>query len=110
MAAEPTGTKVGIALLMASTIPNNYTGVLPSGMTIRRFAAEYEDRRELVRAMVWGTGLSLIEIAGATAISGSFLVAVAGLGVMAFYLHYYYSAMANPHPKAVPIDQQGEEG
>jgi hypothetical protein len=106
VASETAGTTVGIALLMASTIPNNYTGVLPSGMTIKRFAHDYEDRRELTRAMVQGTALSLVEIAGATVVAKSWFVAFAGLGVMVFYLWYYYEAMNNPHPDNEPIDQQ----
>lgn len=102
-----TGEDLGIALLMASTIPNNYTGVLPSGMTIRRFAAADEDREELRRGMWQGTIISFVEIAGATIVAGSFLPLVAGVLVMAYYLWYYVTALLNPHPSAVPIDQQG---
>ena len=104
---DPMSTdKIALAILAAFEVPNFYSGLLPSEMTIRRFAAKDEDRTTLQQSVVVATALSAGIIGTTSWIAKSWLPVLFGGGMMAVLIWRYERAILNPHPTATPIDQQ----
>ena len=87
-------------------VPNFFSGLLPSLMTIRRFGAQEEDRQALQQGVVMATILSAGVIGATSYVAKSALPALFGGAVMAVLIWQYEQAIQNPHPGAVPINQQ----
>lgn len=98
---------VGLTLLAATEAPNFLAGMLPSLMTIGRFAAEEEDRRRLRHGELIGSALTMTVAAGASLVADSWLPFLAAGGVLAVMLWFYEDAIRNPSSDAKPINQQG---
>ena len=82
------GEVYGGAILVAFGAPNNFSGLLPSKMTISRFANSEFDRRRLREGMVVATALTTAEAIGASLVFRS----------------WYEEAIRNPHPQNMPIN------
>lgn len=104
--AEQNADKVALGLLAAFEVPNFYSGLLPSLMTIRRFGAQEEDRSTLQQGVLMATILSSGVIGATSYISKSWLPIVFAGSVMAILIWQYERAILHPHPTAVPINQQ----
>lgn len=98
--------KIALAILAAFEVPNFYSGLLPSEMTIRRFAAQQEDSSTLQQSVVVASALSAGIIGTTSWIAKSWLPALFGGAMMAVLIWRYERAILNPHPTAVPINQQ----
>lgn len=98
----------GLAIMAASEVPNFLAGLLPSTMTIGRFAAEPEDRLRLRRSEVVGSALALGVGIGCSLVADSPTPFMFVLGVLIIMLYEYERAIrdAQKGGKAVPIDQQ----
>jgi len=97
---------IGLAMLSAAEVPNFLAGLLPSLMTINRFAAGEEDRIALRRGEVFGSILSVGIGVGATVASGSWWPLAGTLIVLGILLFLYESGIQNPSPTAKAIDDQ----
>jgi hypothetical protein len=99
----------GLGIMAASEVPNFLAGLLPSTMTIGRFAAEPQDRARLRRSEVVGSALALGVGVGSSLVANDptpFVMVVAVLGIM---LWEYERAIrtAGQDPTIKPINQQG---
>ena len=99
--------RVGLFLLAAGEVPNFLAGMLPSLMTINRFAAEETDRRALRKGEIAGSLLSLGVGAGASLASDSWLPLVGSAVVLAIMLYMYEDAIRHPAADARPINDPG---
>lgn len=102
--------RLGLAVMAAAEVPNFLAGLLPSLMTIGRFAAEPRDRAKLRRGEVVGSALSLAIGVGASLIANDPLPFVMTAGVLLILLWEYERAIAEaqaPGSGAMPINQQG---
>ncbi len=106
MATKFNSEAVAIALLAAFEIPNFYSGLLPSEMTIRRFAAEQADRQTLQNSVIVATALSVGVVGTASYVAKSWLPVLMGGVIMGVLIYRYESAINNPHANATPINQQ----
>lgn len=99
----------GLAIMAAAEVPNFLAGLLPSTMTIGRFAADPVDRARLRRSELVGSGLAVAVGVGASLVSGHPLPFVLTLGVLAVLLYEYERAIrsAQKSGTAVPISEQG---
>lgn len=104
------GTTIGLALLAAGEVPNFLAGMLPSLMTIRRFGAEELDRKALRQGELIGSALALAVGLGAAMAAKSAAPAWATVVVLVIMLAMYESAIRNPHPNAVPINDPSNTG
>jgi hypothetical protein len=102
----------GLAIMAAAEVPNFLAGLLPSTMTIGRFAADPEDRARLRRSEVVGSGLALAVGVGASLIGRSPLPFILTLAVLAVLLYEYERAIrsAQQSGRAVPINDPGNTG
>jgi hypothetical protein len=99
---------LGLGIMAAAEVPNFLAGMLPSTMTIGRFAAEPEDRAKLRRGEVVGGSLSVAVGIAASLIGESpipFLLTMVVLGVL---IYEYERAIrgAQESGTAQPINQQ----
>jgi hypothetical protein len=96
----------GLAIMAAAEVPNFLAGLLPSTMTIGRFAAEPVDRMRLRRSEIVGSGLAISVGVGASLIGQSPLPFVLTMGVLAVLLYEYERAIrqAQHGGKAKPIN------
>lgn len=112
MASSEQLAVAGLAIMAASEVPNFLAGLLPSTMTIGRFAAEPEDRARLRRSEVVGSALAVGVGVGCSLVGNSpvpFVMVMAVLGVMLFeYERAIRSAQESPD--TVPINQQPNGG
>ena len=99
---------VSISVLVAAEVPNFYAGLLPSEMTIKRFAAEDEDRKTLRSSMMVASVEAGFFIAASAYAAQSFLPVVLGGTMMAITIWRYATSIDNPHPNAKPINDQPE--
>ncbi len=97
---------LSIAVLIAAEVPNFYSGLLPSEMTIKRFAAQEADRKTLSSSMVTASIEAGFFVAAGAYAAQSFLPVILGGAMMGLSIWRYATAIANPHKDAVPIDQQ----
>jgi hypothetical protein len=95
----------GLAIMAAAEVPNFLAGLLPSTMTIGRFAAEPEDRARLRRSEVVGSALAAGVGVGASLIGRSPLPLLLTLAVLVILLYEYERAIrgARDSGRAVPI-------
>lgn len=89
--------------------PNNYSGLLPSKMTIARFAADQTDRQRLYQAMAVASGLTLAEAIGASLVASSWLPLIMTVGVSAVLIWQYMDAINNPHADVMPINSPNNQ-
>lgn len=98
----------GLAIMAAAEVPNFLAGLLPSTMTIGRFAADPIDRARLRRSEFVGSGLAVAVGVGASLIGRHPLPLLLTLVVLAVLLHEYERAIrgAAESGRAVPINDQ----
>lgn len=108
-ATATTLATAGLAIMAASEVPNFLAGLLPSTMTIGRFAAEPEDRARLRRSEIVGSALAIGVGAGTSLVAHSAMPMVMVLAVLVVLLYEYERAirMAQDGGTATPINQQG---
>jgi hypothetical protein len=99
----------GLAIMAASEVPNFLAGLLPSTMTIGRFAAEPADRARLRRGEIVGSALAIGVGAGTSLVAQTPLPMIMVLAVLAVLLYEYERAirLAQASGTATPINQQG---
>ena len=97
-------SSLAIAVLVAAEVPNFYAGLLPSEMTIKRFAAKEEDKKTLLSSMMTASIEAAFFVAAASYAAQSFVPVVLGGAMMGLSIWRYSSSIANPHKDAVPID------
>ena len=97
----------GLFLLAVAEVPNYLAGVLPSWMTIRRFAADKRDIGTLRAAELYGAGFALLVGAGASLIAHSWWPLIGTVVATALLIVGYEWAIRNPHEDARPINAQG---
>ena len=99
----------GLAIMAASEVPNFLAGLLPSTMTIGRFAAEPQDRARLRRSEVVGSALALGVGVGCALVANNPAPFIMVLAVLAVMLFEYERAIrtAQESGSAVPINAQG---
>lgn len=100
-----------MTILTVAETPTFFSGLLPSKMTIARFAAEPRDRAQLRKAEAKGAFYSILLGVGASILSDSPMPAVGAALMSAFLILTDYEpsirdSMTNPD--ATPIDQQGD--
>ena len=93
----------GGAILVAFGAPNNYSGLLPSKMTIARFAADESDRVRLRQGMAVASALTLAEAIGASLVFRSWLPLLMTVAVSGVLIWQYEDAIRNPHQDVKPI-------
>ena len=98
------GEVYGGAILVAFGAPNNFSGLLPSKMTISRFANSEFDRKRLREGMLVATALTSAEAIGAALVFKSWLPLVFTAAVTSVLIWQYEQAIRNPHPENMPIN------
>ena len=108
MADQKTLAMAGLAIMAAAEVPNFLAGLLPSTMTIGRFAAEPADRARLRRSEVVGSALAISVGIGASLIGESPIPFALTLLVLAVLLYEYERAIqgAQESGTAMPINAQ----
>jgi hypothetical protein len=108
MAAAGNVAVAGLAIMAAAEVPNFLAGLLPSTMTIGRFAAEPADRGRLRRSEVVGSALALAVGVGTSLVAESPVPFVMTLGVLVILLFEYERAIrqAMTEGTAQPINAQ----
>jgi len=96
----------GLAIMAAAEVPNFLAGLLPSTMTIGRFAADPVDRARLRRSEFVGAGLAVAVGVGASLIGRHPLPLLLTMIVLAVLLYEYERAIrsAAESGRAVPIN------
>jgi hypothetical protein len=94
----------GLAVLTASEAPNFFSGLMPSKMTIARFAADEGDVVRLRQAEVIATLMTGGAAVGASLVAKSWLPMILTAGVTGVLLWQYEDAIRNPHPNVMPIN------
>jgi len=94
----------GGTILVATSMPNFYSGLLPSKMTISRFAHSDFDRARLRQGIVVASAMSAAEAVAISFMFDSWLPALAGFAVMGILIWQYEDAIRNPHPENKPIN------
>jgi hypothetical protein len=109
MATAETLAMAGLAIMAASEVPNFLAGLLPSTMTIGRFAAEPEDRARLRRSEIVGSALAIGVGVGTSLVARHPAPIIMVMVVLAVLLYEYERAirMAQDGGTATPINQQG---
>jgi hypothetical protein len=98
------GEVYGGAILVAFGAPNNFSGLLPSKMTISRFANSEFDRKRLREGMLVATALTSAEAIGAALVFKSWLPLIFTAAVTSVLIWQYEQAIRNPHPENMPIN------
>jgi hypothetical protein len=108
MADQATLAMAGLAIMAAAEVPNFLAGLLPSTMTIGRFAAEPADRARLRRSEVVGSALAVSVGIGASLIAESPLPFLLTLVVLCVLIYEYERAIqgAQNDGTARPINAQ----
>lgn len=94
----------GMTLLAMSEVPNFMAGLLPSLMTIKRFAADERDAQALRRGEAIGGAMAVMVGVGASLASGSWFPFIGTMFTLAIFVSQYEAAIRNPHDNAVPIN------
>jgi len=97
----------GLFILAMGEVPNYFSGILPSWMTIRRFSADERDVGTLRWGMVAASGFALAVGLGASVLSHSAWPLVGTLLGMAGLIYGYEWAIRHPHDDVQPINAQG---
>ena len=98
----------GLGIMAASEVPNFLAGLLPSTMTIGRFAADAEDRARLRRSEVVGSALAIGVGVGTSLVAESPIPFIMVMAVLVILLYEYERAirMAQESGTAQPINAQ----
>jgi hypothetical protein len=108
---DPTAVAgAGLFILAMGEVPNYYAGILPSWMTIRRFAADERDADTLRWGMAAASTFTLLVGAGASMLAHSWWPLVGTVTLAIFLCAGYEWAIRNPHEDATPINQQDVTG
>jgi len=94
----------GAAILVATSMPNFYSGLLPSKMTISRFAHSDFDRMRLRQGIAVATVMGVAESVAIGFMFESWVPVLAGLAVVGVLIWQYEDAIRNPHPENEPIN------
>lgn len=94
----------GAAILVATSMPNFYSGLLPSKMTISRFAHSDFDRMRLRQGIAVATAMGVAESVAIGFMFESWVPVWAGMAVVAVLIWQYEDAIRNPHPENEPIN------
>ena len=94
----------GAAILVATSMPNFYSGLLPSKMTISRFAHSDFDRMRLRQGIAVATVMGVAESVAIGFMFESWVPVWAGLAVVGVLVWQYEDAIRNPHPENEPIN------
>jgi hypothetical protein len=99
---------LGLGIMAAAEVPNFLAGMLPSTMTIGRFAAEPADRLRLRRGEVVGGALSVSVGIAASLIGESPMPFLLTMVVLAVLIYEYERAirLAQAEGTAQPINAQ----
>lgn len=104
MPKKPNAEEVGAIILVATSMPNFYSGLLPSKMTISRFANSDFDRIRLRQGLAVASVMSAAEAIAVGFMFDSYLPVLAGFAVMGVLIWQYEDAIRNPHPENMPIN------
>jgi hypothetical protein len=98
----------GLGIMAASEVPNFLAGLLPSTMTIGRFAAEPADRARLRRSEVVGSALAIGVGVGTSLVAESPIPFIMVMVVLVILLFEYERAIrqAVSEGTAQPINAQ----
>ena len=96
----------GAAILVATSMPNFYSGLRPSKMTISRFAHSDFDRMRLRQGIAVATAMGIAESVAIGFMFDSWIPVIAGLAVVGVLIWQYEDAIANPHPENMPISDE----
>lgn len=96
----------GLFILAIGETPNYFAGLLPSWMTIRRFASDENDVSTLKTGLVVGSAFSLAVGIGTAFIAGSIWPVLGVVAAIIFLVAGYMWAINNPHEDAAPINAQ----
>jgi hypothetical protein len=94
----------GATILVATSMPNFYSGLLPSKMTISRFAHSDFDRMRLRQGIAVATVMGVAESVAIGFMFESWVPVLAGLAVVGILIWQYEDAIRNPHPENEPIN------
>ena len=94
----------GATILVATSMPNFYSGLLPSKMTISRFAHSDFDRMRLRQGIAVATVMGVAESVAIGFMFESWVPVLAGLAVVGVLIWQYEDAIRNPHPENGPIN------
>jgi hypothetical protein len=102
----------GLAIMAAAEVPNFLAGLLPSTMTIGRFAADPVDRARLRRSEFVGSALAVGVGVGASLIGQHPLPLLLTLAVLVVLLYEYERAIrgAQESGRATPINDPSNTG
>jgi hypothetical protein len=95
---------IGLTILAAAEVPNFLAGLLPSKMTISRFAVDEHDLRMIRRGEVMGSALALTVGLAASMIADNPAPLIACIVVLLILLYEYEHSIRNPNPRAEPME------
>ncbi len=96
----------GLFILAIGETPNYFAGLLPSWMTIRRFASDERDVSTLKTGLVVGSAFSLVVGIGTAFIAGTIWPLLGVVAGIVFLVAGYLWAINHPHEDAQPINAQ----
>jgi hypothetical protein len=99
----------GASILVATSMPNFYSGLLPSKMTISRFAHSDFDRMRLRQGIAVATAMGVAEAVAIGFMFDSLVPVIAGFAVIGVLIWQYEDAIQNPHPENMPIDSPNNQ-
>jgi hypothetical protein len=94
----------GLFILAIGETPNYFAGLLPSWMTIRRFAGDERDVSTLRTGLVVGSVFSLVVGVGTALIAGTVWPLIGVMAGVLFLVVGYRWAINHPHDDAAPIN------
>jgi len=109
MATKMDAELAGATILVATSMPNFYSGLLPSKMTISRFAHSDFDRMRLRQGIAVATAMGIAESVAIGFMFESWVPVMGGLAVIAVLIWQYEDAIRNPHPENMPIDHENNK-
>jgi hypothetical protein len=95
---------IGLTILAAAEVPNFLAGLLPSKMTISRFAVDPHDLSMIRRGEVIGSALAIAVGVAASLIADSSAPLVVTVIVLLILLYEYEQAIRHPNPRAEPME------
>ncbi len=95
------GDKLALTVLMMGTVPNNFSGPLPSFFTISSpffhdQAAEYGNRKRIWQGLVMGSAVSLGEGFAVSVLADSWLPLIGTAAMVAIYGTGYIYSLNHP--------------
>jgi hypothetical protein len=99
-----TAEDVGLTILAAAEVPNFLAGLLPSKMTISRFAMDEHDLAMIRRGEVMGSALALTVGLAASLVADHPAPLIVCTLVLVILLYEYEHAIRNPNPRGEPME------